>query len=675
MKAVAKSAPCASGKSIVAAQIMNPPRLSSGDTGRIEIPRSGGPLDSDSVCGICGIAAPRGRADLDRLTAMSATLVHRGPDSSGEYVDGPVALAARRLSIIDLETGDQPIGNEDGTVQVIQNGELYNYRELRRELERAGHRFATRGDTEVLTHLYEEHGDAFVSKLRGMFALALWDSARRRLVLARDRFGIKPLYYRHVDGELAFASELRALPRGQIDLDALESFLAFNSIPSPLTIFRDARKLPPGHLLIWERGEVELRRFARPGPLELRGDDEAELVEELRARLRDSARAHLVSDVPVGVLLSGGVDSSLLAALAAEESSEQLRTFSIGFEERSFDELEGARLVAERYGTRHRELIVRPDAALLLPALAEAFDEPFADSSALPTYLVSRLAAEDVKVALSGEGGDELFGGYHTYAADLLAARIGGLARVARPFVERLPSSDARASFDYRAKRFVRAAHLPPLERHHGWKEIFSPDARAELTGRRNGFDPVDVLRTRYDETAGAPELARLQDVDLGIYLVDDLLVKTDRASMAHSLEARVPYLDTVVTNLALALPTRSKVRGLQKKVLLRKVAEPHLPRTIVHGKKRGFSIPAAAWLRGELEPFARETLSVENLSRQGFFRPERVAQVIDDHVARREDLSRQLWGLLSFTLWYEQHVERTPAAVPSTTALQGLMA
>ena len=598
---------------------------------------------------------------------MSATLVHRGPDSSGEFSDDTVALAARRLSIIDLETGDQPIANEDGTLHVVQNGEIYNYRELRGELERTGHRFRTHGDTEVLLHLYEEHGDGFAARLRGMFALAIWDAPRRRLLLARDRFGIKPLYYRDADGELAFASELRALPRGEIDLDALEAFLAFNSIPAPLTIFREVRKLPAGHLLVWEDGRVRLERFARPAPVpvdELRDDDEAELVEELRSRLRDSVCAHLVSDVPVGVLLSGGVDSALLAALAAEESSEPLRTFSIGFEERSFDELADARRVAERYGTQHRELVLRPDAALLLPALAEAFDEPFADSSALPTYLVSELAATDVKVALSGEGGDELFGGYYTYAADLLAARVGGLARLARPLVERLPSSSRKASFDYRAKRFVRAAHLPPLERHHGWKEIFSADARAELTGRRPQFDPADLLRVRYLETERADELARLQDVDLGTYLVDDLLVKTDRASMAYSLEARVPYLDTVVTNLALALPTRHKVRGLSKKVLLRKAAEPLLPGEIVHGKKRGFSIPAAAWLRGELVPFARETLSADTLARQGFFQPAVVQRLLDDHVAGREDLSRQLWGLLAFTLWHERHVERTPSDV-----------
>jgi asparagine synthase (glutamine-hydrolysing) len=618
------------------------------------------------MCGICGIVSPSG-AEPGRLAAMSTTLAHRGPDSDGAHVDGPVGLAARRLSIIDLETGDQPIANEDGSVVVVQNGELYDYREHRRELEAKGHTFRTSGDTEVLAHLYEQHGEGFAERLRGMFAAAVWDARRRRLVLARDRFGIKPLYYRVADGGLEFASELRALPRGEVDLDALEAFLAFNSVPAPLSILRDVRKLPPGHLLVWEDGAVRLSRFARPAPVTrdaVRREPEEALAEDLRGRLRDSVRAHLVADVPVGVLLSGGVDSALLAAFAAEASGEPVRTFTIGFRERSFDETADARRVAKRYGTRHRELVLEPDAALLLPALAEAFDEPFADSSALPTYLVSELAARDVKVALSGEGGDELFGGYHTYAADLLAQRTGALARLARPAVERLPVSTSRASVEYRLKRFVRAAHLPPLERHHGWKEIFAPDARAELTGRRSAFDPVDLLRARFAETEGAELLARLQDVDLGTYLVDDLLVKTDRASMAHSLEARVPFLDTAVTDLALALPTGAKVRGFRKKRLLRRAAEPLLPREIVHGRKRGFSIPAAAWLRGELEPFARDVLAADTLRRQGYFQPEAVTKVLDDHVAGREDLSRQLWGLLAFTLWHERHVERTPGAL-----------
>jgi asparagine synthase (glutamine-hydrolysing) len=619
------------------------------------------------MCGIAGLASGSGTADPERLRAMSATLVHRGPDADGTLLDGPVGLASRRLSIIDLETGDQPIANEDGTVHVIQNGEIYNYRELRAELERAGHRFATQSDTEVLVHLYEQHGDGFAERLRGMFAIAVWDARRKRLVLARDPFGIKPLYYREDGGELLFASELRALPRGAVDPEALEAFLAFNSVPGPLSIFAGTRKLPPGHLLVWEDGKVELSRFARPAPVaadDVRHEDEDELAEELRARLRDSVRAHLIADVPVGVLLSGGVDSGLLAALAAQESGEAIHTFSIGFEESSFDELEDARAVAAQYATDHRELVLRPDAALLLPALADTFDEPFADSSALPTYLVSELAASQVKVALSGEGGDELFGGYYTYAADLLAMRVGRLAPLARPVVERLPSSSRKASFDYKAKRFVRGAALPPLERHHAWKEIFSPELRAELTGRPANGDPVDVLRSRFAETEGAELLARLQDVDLGTYLVDDLLVKTDRASMAHSLEARVPYLDPLVAGLAQALPTKLKVTGLRKKRLLRKAAAPLLPRRIVYGRKRGFSIPAAAWLRGELEPFARDVLSPDALRRQGYFRPEPVTRLIDRHVAGDEDLSRQLWGLLAFTLWHERHVERQPGAL-----------
>jgi asparagine synthase (glutamine-hydrolysing) len=590
---------------------------------------------------------------------MSATLVHRGPDSEGSFVEGGVGLAARRLAIIDLVAGDQPIANEDGTCTVIQNGEIYNFGELTHELRRAGHTFRTHGDTETIVHAYEEWGLGFAERLRGMFAIAIWDGRRRRLVLARDRFGIKPLYYRDVGGELSFASELDALPKGELDLDALEAFLAFNSIPAPLSIFREIRKLPAGHLLTWEDGLVAIERFARPGPLPVRSDaDEAELIEECRARLADSVRAHLIADVPVGVLLSGGVDSGALTALAAQESSEPVRTFSIGFEEQSHNELDNARAVAERYGTIHRELVLRPNAALLLPALAEAFDEPFADSSALPTYLVAQLAAQDVKVALSGEGGDELFGGYFTYVADLYAERYGRLAGAARPLIELLPSSSRKGSLPYRAKRFARAARLEPLERHSGWTGSLSDDARAELTGRRSGYDPADVYRNRFAETEGSELLVRLQDADFGVYMVDDLLVKTDRASMAWSLEARVPFLDTVVTNFAFSLPTRQKVRGLEKKRLLRKAVEPLLPESVVNGRKRGFSIPAAAWLRGDLAPFARETLAPETLLRQGYLQPGPVTRMLDDHVSGREDLSRQIWSLLAFTLWYERHVE-----------------
>jgi asparagine synthase (glutamine-hydrolysing) len=620
------------------------------------------------MCGICGsYDYSRGhRADPELLERMNQALAHRGPDGGGVHVDGPAGLAARRLAIIDLAHGDQPMVAPDGDVAVVQNGEILNHLELRRELEAAGARFRTRCDTEVLLQLYLHEGPEFVSRLRGMFALAIWDRRHQQLLLARDRFGIKPLYYALDDGRLSFASELKALLRQpsfsrEVDREALHSFLAFNSIPAPQTIFAAARKLPPGHSLLCTPQGIAISRFARPRPAgrdELRSEPGPVLVEELRRRLQDSVQAHLLADVPVGVLLSGGVDSSVLAALAATVSPHRVATFSIGFSERSFNELDLARQVAQRYGTDHHELVVSPDIAELLPKLVAAFDEPFADSSSVPTFLVSELAADHVKVVLSGEGGDELFGGYETYSADLLAQRIGPAAARLAPLVERLPSSSRRVSLDYRAKRFVRAAALPPLERHHGFKEIFSAQQRARLLTADWQCEPCDPLgpwRERFAETADAPLLARLQDVDLGIYLADDLLVKTDRMSMAHSLEARVPYLDPVVAELAQALPTRLKVRGLSKKRLLRQAAATLVPSSITRARKRGFSIPAAAWLRGELEPLARELLAAERTRRQGFFEPAVVAELLEDHVARREDYSRQLWGLMCFSLWAEQ--------------------
>jgi asparagine synthase (glutamine-hydrolysing) len=365
------------------------------------------------------------------------------------------------------------------------------------------------------------------------------------------------------------------------------------------------------------------------------------------------------------VLLSGGVDSATLTALAAEESGERVRTFSIGFRERSFDELERARLVATRYDTDHHELIVEPDVGEVLTQLAEVFDEPLADSSALPTYLVSQLASQHVKVALSGEGGDELFAGYHTYVADSIAPWAGRPAAALGPLVERLPTSSARVSFDYKAKRFARGGALPPLERHHAWKEIFSPELRAELRAAPapGGFDPVDVYRERYITTAGAQPIARLQDVDRSIYLVDDLLVKTDRASMAHSLETRVPFLDTAVTDLALAVPTSRHLRGFQKKRLLRRAVAPLLPRRILHGRKRGFSIPAAAWLRGDLREFARDVLAPDTVRAQGLFRPEAVERLLAEHEAGSADHSRQIWCLMTLGLWLERYGARR--AVP----------
>jgi asparagine synthase (glutamine-hydrolysing) len=623
------------------------------------------------MCGICGFASlDHRRIDRALLERMNETLHHRGPDSGGVHVDGGVGLAARRLAIIDLAGGDQPMANEDGTIWVVQNGEIYNYRELREELAAAGHCLSTNSDTEVHLHLYEEHGRDYVHRLRGMFAVAIWDGRLRRLVLARDRFGIKPLYYRLERGVLSFASELKALLcqpdcSREVDLDALEAFLDYGVVPAPLTIFREARKLPAGHLLVWSEQDagdgLTLERYARPAPVPMdavRAESETELAEELRQRLRDSVRAHLVADVPVGVMLSGGVDSSALTAFAALESAGRVSTFSIGFEERSFNELEKARLVATRYETDHHELIVRPNAVDLLPTVVAAFDEPFADSSALPTYLVSQLASRHVKVALSGEGGDELFGGYYTYVADVLAPRFGRLARRLQPVLELVPSTSRMLSLEEKAKRFARGGHLPPLERHHAWKEILSAEARTQLVlpERRGTIDPVELFRARYRETVGAEPLARLADVDVHTYLVDDLLVKMDRASMAHSLEARVPFCDQVIADLAFSLPARHKVRGFEKKRLLRKALQPLLPGEILGARKQGFAIPSAAWLRGELLPFAREVLSAESVRRQGFFDPRAVQALLDAHAAHRQNNSRQLWALLTFSLWFDRY-------------------
>jgi asparagine synthase (glutamine-hydrolysing) len=539
------------------------------------------------VCGISGIASI-GAADPGAVRAMSAALAHRGPDAHGEAVLGPVALDARRLAIIDLEHGNQPIATEDDAVTVVQNGEIYNHAALRRELEAQGHRFRTRCDTEVIGHLYEQHGLAAFARLRGMFAIALWDARGRRLVLARDRFGIKPLFHARLrDGSLAFASELSALAlapgfSGELDVAALEAYLALNSIPAPMTAYAAARKLPAGHWLTWDSvtGRTETARWCRPRPAgELRAEPLDVLAVELRERLRDSVRAHLVADVPVGVLLSGGIDSSALTALASREGAHPVQTFSIGFRERSFDELDRARLVARRYGTDHHELIVQSaHAAQLLPEIAAASDEPLGDSSALPTYVVSRLAAGRVKVVLSGEGGDELFGGYETYVADLLAARIGRAARLLSPLAERMPSGDRRVPLD-----------------------------------------------------------------------------KIDRMSMAHSLEARVPFLDAHVAELALALRTRDKVRGLAKKRVLRRAVAPLVPREIVHGRKRGFSIPAAAWLRGPLLPLARDILSPARLAGQGVLDATAAARLLERHAAGAQDFSRQLWGLMSLSLWLDR--------------------
>ena len=626
------------------------------------------------MCGICGVLALDGRTAPAQagLEAMSAALAHRGPDGEGAFCDGPVALAARRLAVIDPPGGRQPAASEDGRIRVVLNGEIVNFAALRADLRRRGHRFAGRGDTEVLAHLYEEHGAAMLPLLRGMFALAVWDGRERRLLLARDRFGIKPLLYALDERRLAFASELKALlalrdvPR-ELDPDALDQYLACNCVLGDRTMVRAVRRLAPGHLLVAGADGVSVERWAHdrlPAATRLRTEPLAELAAEARERLADSVRAHLVADVPVGVLLSGGLDSGGLAALAARELGSPLRTFSVGFGEASFDELREARLVARRYGTEHRELVVGPEHAALLERVAADADEPRGDATALPYWLAARLAAQDVKVVLAGEGGDELFGGYPTYTAARLGAPGAAAAALVEPLVRRVPSSSRRLSLDFRLRRLARGAGLDPLERHHAFKEILGAQERAALLGAREGAaDPLAPHRAAWSETEGAERVARLQDVDLRTFVADDLLLQSDRSGMAHGLEIRVPYLDPVVADFARALPLRARVRGLETKRVLRAALEPLLPPAVARGPKRGFVAPAAAWLRGPLRPLAADVLSEATLRRQGLVEPAAAAALLDRHVRRREDVSRALWALLALTLWHDAVLARPPVA------------
>jgi asparagine synthase (glutamine-hydrolysing) len=640
------------------------------------------------MCGIAGILSHRGMpptaADARR---MCAAIRHRGPDDEGVFVDGPLAMGMRRLSIIDLEGGHQPIANEDGSVVVVFNGEIYNYRALRAELEGRGHRFATRSDTEVIVHLYEERGLDFPHALFGMFAIALWDRRERRLVLVRDRLGIKPLAYAAGAGRLVFGSEVKALLAAGVarDLDpqAVHDYLSFGYVPGAQSIFGEVRRLPPGHLLVARGGRVEESRWWSPPAPELEPvrKSAAEWQAELRERLETVVRDHMVADVPVGVFLSGGLDSGTLAALASRSGNGRLHTFSIGFDDPSYDELDDARRVAKRYDTEHHELVVRPDAVALLPELVRAFDEPFADSSAIPVYCVSKLARESVKVVLSGEGGDEVFAGYQTYSAWKWAERYqrlpGVVSRGLVPaIVRRLPVSHRRVSFDYRAKRFVAAALAPPAEAHFGWKVVFDEAEKAALYASPPAamLPSVRLYRDAWAREAGRDPLARLQRIDQQIYLPDDILVKADRMSMAVSLEARVPFLDHRLVELALSLPPELRLRGGTRKVLLRRAMAADLPREVLRGGKRGFNVPIPAWLNGELRDFAHDVLGTRRLREAGFFRPAAVEALLADHESRRADRSRPLWTLLSFALWHEEFVRPVAdeEAPPSRTAARG---
>jgi asparagine synthase (glutamine-hydrolysing) len=621
------------------------------------------------MCGIAGTLRLRSEpVTRDEVARMCAVLRHRGPDDEGIHVDGAVGIGMRRLSIIDLATGRQPLANEDGTVWTVFNGEIYNFPELRTELAARGHVFATASDTEVIVHLYEEHGTGFVERLRGMFALAVWDARRRRLVLARDRLGIKPLYYAQTVKGLLFGSELKALLaaglRRDVDRQALHDYLSLGYVPGPRTIFAGARKLPPAHLLICERGTVTVRPYwslaYRPAP----AWSDAEAAARLRDLLRDTVRRHLMSDVPLGVFLSGGVDSSTLVALMREIGGGPIRTFSIGFDEASYDELGVAREVARRFGTEHHELVVRPDAVDLVPALVRAFDEPFADSSAVPVYCVSRLAREHVTVVLSGEGGDEVFAGYDTYTAGRLAELYRRLPatlsrRLLPALVRRLPVSHRRVSFDYKAKRFVAGALRPPADAHYAWKEVFSEEAKAALyaPGAPAAAPSVRLYREAFAGCDAADALTRLQHVDQAIYLPDDILVKADRMTMANSLEGRVPFVDHPVVEFAASLPARLRLRGLTKKYVLKRALSGRLPERVLRGPKRGFNVPIPLWLAGELRDLVHDVLSDKRVREGGFFEPAAVTALVEEHERRRHDRSRQLWSLLVFTLWCEEYL------------------
>ena len=615
------------------------------------------------MCGICGLLAPSGRPDPDLVERMNAAIVHRGPDEGSVDCFGRCVLGHRRLQVIDLVTGSQPVADETGEIVAVFNGELYNFRGLRAEL--AGHEVRGSGDTPVIPHLYEESGPGFVSRLEGMFALALWDAGRERLVLARDRVGKKPLLWTRLpDGTLAFASELKALLQlpgvaREVDPGALDAYLALQYVPSG-TALRGVEKLPPGHLLVAEGGSVRVERY---WSLEPRSEQlgEAEWLERVRETVSAAVRRRLVSDVPLGALLSGGIDSSIVVAEMARAGG-QVRTFTVGFGDERYDERAYARAVAERYGTAHEEIVVEPDVAELLPRLARAFDEPLGDEAALPQYVVSELARGRVTVALTGDGGDEAFAGYERYAAVDLARRValpgaGAAARMLRWAGRREPRSRAN-----RAGRLLELGALPAATRYARLMEVFPAELRAELWEPAFVAQPVPAW-----QLLGSPDdgIAGLQRLDVATYLPGDLLLKADIASMAHSLEVRSPLLDHAVLELGVSLPDPLKIERRRGKVALRRAFADALPEAVAGRGKTGFGVPIARWFREELRPLAADVLLGETARARGQLRPAAVARLLDDHVSGRADHAHRLWCLLMLELWQRAYVDAaSPAAV-----------
>ena len=626
------------------------------------------------MCGICGIVGP---APVDRrvLSRMTGVLEHRGPDDEGfhiaEYDDGSaVGLGFRRLSIIDLNTGNQPIGNEDGSLQVVLNGEIYNYRELRAELIGRGHRFATNSDTEVIVHLYEELGARCVERLNGMFAFALWDEKDRRLLLARDRFGKKPLYYADLGDALLFGSELKALlqhprcPR-ELDFPSLSRYLALEYVPTPRAIFDGVSKLPGGHYLLWHEGRTSVEQywdvsFASDG--DNRSDED--YVEEFRDLFREAVRRRLVSDVPLGAFLSGGIDSSSVVAMMSEAlPAGAVKTFSIGFEDSSFDESTYARRVADHFGTDHHETVLTQSAMVdLLPTVTEFLDEPFADPSILPTYLLSRHTRESVTVALGGDGSDELLAGYPTFPADRFAT-LYPLPRVLNeriviPLADRMPVSTKNFSVDFKLKRFLRGAGSPTSERHATWLGSFTPAEQETLLTSRPA-DPFGEQHSAFENAPTTDRVERLLYVYAKTYLQDDILVKVDRASMACSLEVRAPFLDVDLVEFLGRVPARLKLRRLETKHLLKRAMAGILPPGIAERPKKGFGIPIADWLKGGLREALQDELSPGRVREQGIFEPAVVERYVSEHMSGRSDHRKPLWTLFVFQLWHRRWLER----------------
>jgi asparagine synthase (glutamine-hydrolysing) len=633
------------------------------------------------MCGISGLvyadpAHPVDRALVRRLTTI---LSHRGPDADGFFWGAGAALGHRRLSIIDLSTGDQPIYNEDGSKVVVFNGEIYNFRELRAELEQRGHRFTTASDTEVIVHAWEEYGDACARRFRGMFAVAVWDLRRRRLLLARDRVGKKPLYYVHDGERLLFASELKALlcdpsVKRILSAEAISDYLTFGAVPAPRTVYRGIQQLPPAHYLVWENGRIRTTEYWDLEYPEPRPATEAGRLEEFEAVFAEAVRLRMVADVPLGAFLSGGVDSTAVVATMAAQASRPVATTTISFRDTRFDESVHARAVAQAVGTDHHAVTVEAHAADILPRLVWHLDEPFADSSALPSFYVARAARQRVTVALSGDGGDEVFAGYEwRYGLNLLEGRVrrfipGAFRRgVLGPLAEVWPKAD-RLPRPLRWKFFLRNLSLGAEQAYFHDMSLFTPsDKRALLSdGFRlelNGYDPYPAFRRHFDRVQKVDPLNRLLYVDLKTWLPNDILVKMDRMAMANSLEVRSPLLDHKVIEFAASLPPDFKYRKGMSKYLLKRYAERLAPASAIHRPKMGFSIPLAAWLRGELRATGEELLLSERALARAYFRAEQVRMMWRRHQEGVRDHSHHLWALMMLELWHRLFVDQMPSA------------